>query len=155
MGKKTTEFQKRDIIAYYATCKNYSQTARKYKKSLNTIKSIILNNVTLLKKCDKYIDRSNDRILEQLDSDRVKNIINLSLKNIEESLNNKKVSTKDNITIFKSFVDSAIKWEELKVKVSVNEVKLSLLKIEMNRNNDSSTIDLAQTLIASLGITDV
>ena len=50
MGKHLTDSQKKKIIADYTECENYSQVARKYKVSFDTVKRTVLNDPETVKK---------------------------------------------------------------------------------------------------------
>lgn len=47
---KLTDKEKKQIVADYVNCENYSEVARKYKRSVNTIKRVVLANEEIANK---------------------------------------------------------------------------------------------------------
>ena len=53
MGEKISDKKKKQIIADYIECQNYSEVARKHKVSVNTV--LLFQQKILIKKQDIYI----------------------------------------------------------------------------------------------------
>ena len=124
MGEKISDKKKKQIIADYIECQNYSEVARKHKVSVNTVKNIVLKDKDTANKCKQKKEENTKDILEYMDSiyDKQKNIIDLSLSALEEK--------KDIATVYGVIFDKALKYKEIK-----------------NKNNEGSSADINNNII--------
>ena len=134
MGEKISDKKRKQIIADYIECQNYSEVARKHKVSVNTVKNIVLKDKDTANKCKQKKEENTKDILEYMDSiyDKQKNIIDLSLSALEEKLKNPDMFTnvKDIATVYGVIFDKALKYKEIK-----------------NKNNEGSSADINNNII--------
>lgn len=114
---KLTDKQKKMIIADYLECQNYSQVAQKYKRSVNTIKRVVLADKDIANKVNKKKEENTEDILGYLgeQNGRIKKVLEALLRGIETKANN--LTEKDNIrdltTAYGIIVDKQLKWLEV------------------------------------------
>lgn len=131
MGRaKLTDKQKKKIIADYMENGNYSETARKNKVAVDTVRRIILNsknNEDFVKKSKQKKEENTKDILEYMNSivSKQKKIIDLSLEALEEKLSDPDIFTnvKDIVTVYGVIFDKALKYKEMKLREAELEQK--------------------------------
>lgn len=70
MAKHLTDKQKKQIIANYVECQNYSQVARKYNISRNTVKAVVMSDKKIADKCQQKKEQNSVDILEYMESQK-------------------------------------------------------------------------------------
>lgn len=120
---KLTDKQKKKIIADYIQNQNYSETARKNKVAVDTVRRIILTNKddeNFVKKSKQKNEEDTKDILEYMNdiTKGQKKIINLSLEVIVEMLENrdKRLTGRDIAMIYGVIFDKALKYKEIQLK---------------------------------------
>ena len=136
---KLTDKDKKNIIADYVECQNYSEVARKYKISDTAVKKIVLADKDSLNKLEEKKEENTKDILKYMDSiyDKQKKVIDLSLEALEKKLTNPDMFTnvKDIATVYGVIFDKALKYKEIQIK---------------NEETDNSTINKNLIDIAEL-----
>lgn len=82
---KLTDIQKKLIIADYLECQNYSEVARKHKRSVPTIKSVVLADEQTLKKLKEKKEQNTKDIIEYMQekTEDTQRVLNKLLKGME------------------------------------------------------------------------
>lgn len=90
MAKHLTDKQKKNIIADYVECQNYSAVARKYKISDATVRRIVNNDEEITRKVEHKKEENTKDMIEYMDSKKqdAMTFIDLALKEMmkEEKL---------------------------------------------------------------------
>ena len=68
MAKKTTDKQRKKIVADYVECGNYSEVARKHKMSSEGVRRIVQNDTESWKKLEHKKEENSKDMIEYLDS---------------------------------------------------------------------------------------
>lgn len=141
---KLTNKQKKKIIADYIQNQNYSETARKNKVAVDTVRRIILTNKddeNFVKKSKQKKEEDTQDILEYMNdiTQGQKKVINLSLEVITEMLENrdKRLTGRDIAMIYGVIFDKALKYKEIQLKDKDN----------MNTEQINSAINNIATLL--------
>ena len=120
---KLTNKQKKKIIADYIQNQNYSETAKKNKVAVDTVRRIILTNKddeNFVKKSKQKKEEDTQDILEYMNdiTQGQKKVINLSLEVITEMLENrdKRLTGRDIAMIYGVIFDKALKYKEIQLK---------------------------------------
>ena len=120
---KLTNKQKKKIIADYIENQNYSETAKKNKVAVDTVRRIILTNKddeNFVKKSKQKREEDTKDILEYMSeiTQGQKKVINLSLEVITEMLENrdKRLTGRDIAMIYGVIFDKALKYKEIQLK---------------------------------------
>ena len=126
---KLTDKQKKEIIADYVECQNYSETARKFNVTDNAVRKIVLNNKDSSKMFDQKAKENTEEVLEAMKK-RSKKKIQL-LDKLFEAMDGKL----DNIDMFTNIKDLATAYgiimdKELKV------YELQLKDKEINKQHE-------------------
>ena len=150
---KLTDKQKKEIIADYVECQNYSEVARNFNISEGTVRNIIKsdNNKEITKKCEQKNKENTEEVLEAMKK-RSKTKINLLDKIFEAmdgKLNNIDMFTniKDLATAYGIIMDKELKLKELEIKEKelgtdnsedINEAKEILVTIRKAVDSNDS-----------------
>lgn len=67
-GKKLTDKQRKQLIAFYAECQNYSEVARKFGVSVNTVKRYVLGDKRTTRLCNEKNAQNTKDVFAFLDS---------------------------------------------------------------------------------------
>ena len=65
MGKLTDK-QKKEIIADYVECRNYSEVGRKHGVADNTVREIVLSNKDISEKLEQKSKENTEEVLEAM-----------------------------------------------------------------------------------------
>ena len=141
---KVTEKEKIKIIAYYTECQNYSEVARKFKRSDFTIRKIIKENENQIsKKIEQKKDECVETTLEHMEKQHElkKSVLDKLLKGIELKANDikkmDKMNIKDLATAYGIILDKELKVLELKRNSGniENEINNNIMNIADLINN--------------------
>lgn len=117
---KLTDKQKKKIIADYVSNGNYSETARMNNVSDVTVKKIVEQDKSSLKKFEQKKEENIKDILDYMDSiaEDQKEIIDLSLAALKQKLKKPDAftSVKDIATVYGVIFDKAMKLKEIRYK---------------------------------------
>ena len=131
--KNATDKEKKEIIAHYAKCQNYSETARAFGKSPNTIKYIIKHNEELAKICEEKVIQNTEKMVNLFKRD-FKKVMTIKKRYLDEALNEKKIAVtglRDLFTAYGIIIDKEFKLMEIELqreKLELEKEKLALEK---------------------------
>lgn len=122
---KLTDKQKKQIIADYVDCQNYSEVARKHKRSVPTIKNVVLADDDTLNKLKQKKEENSKDILQYMEekSQDIQRVLNSLLKGIEiKSIDlTDKDSIRDLSTAYGIILDKQFRYLELQRGMGNNE----------------------------------
>ena len=121
---KLTDLEKQQIIADYIETQNYSEVAKKYNRSVETIRNVVKDNKDVGEKLKQKKEENTQSTIEymQTQHESKKRILDKILKAIEEKA--------DNIDMFTNIKDLATAYGIILDK----ELKV----LELNRKNDNN-----------------
>ena len=115
-----TDKQRKEIIASYIECENYSEVARKFDVADNTVRDIVLKDEEIAKKLEQKHRENTDEVLEAMKKrskrkiqliDKIFDAMDGKLEKIDMFTN-----IKDLATAYGIIMDKELKVEELKLK---------------------------------------
>ena len=122
---KLTDLEKQQIIADYIETQNYSEVAKKYNRSVETIRNVVKYNEDVRKKLKQKKEENTQSTIEymQTQHESKKRILDKILKAIEEKADNIDMFTniKDLATAYGIILDKELKVLELNKKNDNNE----------------------------------
>ena len=122
---KLTDLEKQQIIADYIEKQNYSEVAKKYNRSVETIRNVVKDNEDVRKKLKQKKEENTQSTIEymQTQHESKKRILDKILKAIEEKADNIDMFTniKDLATAYGIILDKELKVLELNKKNENNE----------------------------------
>ena len=139
MADRLTDLKKKQIIAYYVECQNYSETARKFNVSDKTVKRLTTKDENVTKKVEQKNEENTKSVLEAMEERKEKKI--RILDKILDAMENKA----ENIDMFTNVKDLATAYgiildKEIKVK------ELSVKKDEVNQQSQIKRIQIINDL---------
>lgn len=123
---KLTDETKKNIIADYVNCQNYSEVARKYNLSVEAIRLIVKADKDVLKKLEAKKQENTISTLEYMQEqhETKKRILDKLLRSIElkaEDIENiDKMNIKDLATAYGIILDKELKLKEIDQKLNEN-----------------------------------
>ena len=128
-----SDYEKKQIIADYVECGNYSEVARKYNMSVNGIKDIVLADKDTAKLCKQKKEENSKNILEAMEKlhDKKINIINLCLDEIEQLLIDHAIAPSSIGTLYGIICDKELKIRELQLKEKEISKPVDVQKVEI------------------------
>lgn len=122
---KLTDLEKQQIIADYIETQNYSEVAKKYNRSVETIRNVVKDNKDVGEKLKQKKEENTQSTIEymQTQHESKKRILDKILKAIEEKADNIDMFTniKDLATAYGIILDKELKVLELNRKNENNE----------------------------------
>lgn len=122
---KLTDLEKQQIIADYIETQNYSEVAKKYNRSVETIRNVVKDNKDVGEKLKQKKQENTQSTIEymQTQHESKKRILDKILKAIEEKADNidKFTNIKDLATAYGIILDKELKVLELNRKNENNE----------------------------------
>ena len=122
---KLTDLEKQQIIADYIETQNYSEVAKKYNRSVETIRNVVKDNKDVGEKLKQKKQENTQSTIEymQTQHESKKRILDKILKAIEEKADNidKFTNIKDLATAYGIILDKELKVLELNRKNDNNE----------------------------------
>ena len=141
---KLTDKQKKEIIASYVECQNYSEVGRRFNIGESTVRNIVKDskNKDIAKKCEQKSKENTEEVLEAMKK-RSKTKIHL-LDKLFEAMDGKL----DNIDMFTNIKDLATAYGIIMDK----ELKIKELEIKEKENNRDNTQEIkeAKEIIVSI-----
>lgn len=144
---KLTDKEKKRMIADYIECQNYSEVARKYKRSVPTIKRVVLADEQILKKVKL---KKEENTLDTLDyimslkeqKTRLLNKLLNAMENKVDDTNNKiKQNMKDLATAYGIILDKDMKILEIQ-RGSANSEQLTKVQELLNKLDKEAQNDI-------------
>lgn len=133
MANRLTNLKKKQIIAYYVECQNYSETARKFDVSDKTVKRLTTKDENVTKKVEQKNEENTKSVLEAMEERKEKKIriLDKILDAIENKTENIDMFTnvKDLATAYGIIMDKEIRMKEIESqnKNKANEDSLQKL----------------------------
>lgn len=128
---KFTDLEKKNIIADYVDCQNYSQVAKKYNVSVEAIRRIVKEDKNIVKKLETKKEENTQSTIEymQTQHETKKRILDKILKAIETKAEDIDMFTniKDLATAYGIILDKELKVLELQRSKSEMENELTKL----------------------------
>ena len=128
---KFTDLEKKNIIADYVDCQNYSQVAKKYNVSVEAIRRIVKEDKDIVKKLETKKAENTQSTIEymQTQHETKKRILDKILKAIETKAEDVDMFTniKDLATAYGIILDKELKVLELQRSKSEMENELTKL----------------------------
>lgn len=119
MGKLTDK-QKKEIIASYVECENYSEVARRFNMSDEGVRKIVKQNEDSWKQLEQKREENTQEVLEAMKKRNQKKIIIIDkiFEAMEGKLKNVDMFTniKDLATAYGIILDKELKLKELEIK---------------------------------------
>lgn len=134
-----TDEEKKQIIAEYTECQNYSEVARRHNMSLNAIKNIVLADKETADLCRQKSKENTEEVLEAMKK-RSKTKIKL-LDKIFEAMDGKL----DNIDMFTNIKDLATAYGIIMDK-ELKLMELNLKKEEILQPTEVQRIEIINDL---------
>lgn len=120
MASRLTDKQKKEIIAYYVECQNYSETARKYNIDEKTVRRLIKSDDDFPKKAEQKMQENEENVLKAMEKRNKKKIqlIDKIFEAMDGKLDNIDMFTniKDLATAYGIIMDKELKRYELHLK---------------------------------------
>jgi len=120
MASKLSNKTKKQIIAYYAECNNYSETARRFNISVNGVKKIVLKDEESAKLFKQKSKENTEEVIEAMKKRTQKKIalIDKIFDAMDDKLDNVDMFTniKDLATAYGIIMDKELKIKELNIK---------------------------------------
>lgn len=137
---KLTDKQKKKIIADYVDNGNYSETARLNNVTDTTVRTLVKQDSTTLKKLEEKKEENTKDMLEYLKSknENKKRVIDLCFRALEDKLASPDMFTsiKDIVTVYGIIVDKDLKIKEIETsKGSENDINKNILNVANLLNN--------------------
>lgn len=140
---KFTDLEKKNIVADYVDCQNYSEVARKYNVSVEAIRRIVKEDDEIVKKLEAKKEENTQSTIEymQTQHETKKRILDKILTAIESKAEDVDMFTniKDLATAYGIILDKELKVLELQRgnanNEELNKVKELLGKIQEGANN--------------------
>lgn len=128
---KFTDLEKKNIIADYVDCQNYSQVAKKYNVSVEAIRRIVKEDKNIVKKLETKKEENTQSTIEYMKTqhETKKRILDKILKAIETKAEDADMFTniKDLATAYGIILDKELKVLELQRSKSEMETELTKL----------------------------
>jgi len=141
-----TDKEKKEIIAYYAECQNYSETGRKFNISDNAVRKIVVNNENSSKILEQKRQENTEDVLQAMKK-RSKKKIEIVDK-IFEAMDGKL----ENIDMFTNIKDLATAYGIIMDKeLKVVELDLKKQEIENKKNDNKDTLDKLDEVLKNIG----
>lgn len=130
-----TDKQRKEIIASYIECENYSEVARKFDVADNTVRDIVLKDEEIAKKLEQKHKENTEEVLEAMKKrskrkiqliDRIFDAMDGKLEKIDMFTN-----IKDLATAYGIIMDKELKVEELKLKKQEGKDNNKIQRIEI------------------------
>lgn len=141
-----TDKEKKEIIAYYVECQNYSETARRFNLDEKTIRNIVKKDTEFPKLAEQKREENTEDVLQAMKK-RSKKKIEIVDK-IFEAMDGKL----ENIDMFTNIKDLATAYGIIMDKeLKVVELDLKKQEIENKKNDNKDTLDKLDEVLKNIG----
>lgn len=142
MGKRLTDLEKKNIIAYYVECQNYSETARRFDIADMTVRRLVEKDESVLKKVEEKNIQNTKSVLEAMEDRKETkiNLLNKILLAMDKKVEDVDMFTniKDLATAYGIIMDKEIKIKELEIK-------------NKEHDNNQDTLDKLDEVLKNIG----
>ena len=143
-----TDKQKKEIIASYVECENYSEVARRFNVSDMTVKRLVEKpeNKDVLEKVEQKREENTQEVLEEMKK-RNKTKVEL-IDKIFKAMNGKL----ENVDMFTNIKDLATAYGIIMDKeLRIRELNLKEQEIKENKNNNKDTLNKLDEVLKNIG----
>lgn len=138
---KLTDLEKQQIFADYIETQNYSEVAKKYNRSVETIRNVVKDNEDIGKKLKQKKEENTQSTIEymQTQHESKKRILDKILKAIEEKADNIDMFTniKDLATAYGIILDKELKFMEMQ-RGNANNEELNKVRELLTKISDGA-----------------
>ena len=138
MGKRLNDLTRKHIQADYVETQNLSETARKFKVDVVTVKNIVeedKENISNKIKAKK--EENTQSVLEYMESKAQikKDIICMSLERLKEKIQKDKLNPNDLIRVYGVMIDKELGYKAVQKDNNIDELNNNILNIAKILNN--------------------
>ena len=138
MGKRLNDLTRKHIQADYVETQNLSETARKFKVDVVTVKNIVeedKENISNKIKAKK--EENTQSVLEYMESKAQikKDIISMSLERLKEKIQKDKLNPNDLIRVYGVMIDKELGYKAVQKDNNIDELNNNILNIAKILNN--------------------
>ena len=130
-----TDKQKKEIIASYVECENYSEVARKYNVSVDTVKRFVTQDKEIVNNLKQKREENTQEVLKAMKKRNNKKIeiIDKIFKAMDGKLDNIDMFTniKDLATAYGIIIDKELRLKELELKEKDNNKQDTVQRIQI------------------------
>lgn len=138
MGKRLNDLTRKHIQADYVETQNLSETARKFKVDVVTVKNIVeedKENISNKIKAKK--EENTQSVLEYMESKAQikKDIISMSLERLKEKIQKDELNPNDLIRVYGIMIDKELGYKAVQKDNNIDELNNNILNIAKILNN--------------------
>ena len=138
MGKRLNDLTRKHIQADYVETQNLSETARKFKVDVVTVKNIVeedKENISNKIKAKK--EENTQSVLEYMESKAQikKDIISMSLERLKEKIQKDELNPNDLIRVYGVMIDKELGYKAVQKDNNIDELNNNILNIAKILNN--------------------
>lgn len=117
-GKTVDSKTKKAIIADYLETENYSETAKKFNVTPQTVVNYVKKDENFRNLLKEKKEKENKTVLEEMEkmTEKKINILRLAMNEMERLLQEKKVTPNSLATIYGVLLDKELKYKEINLK---------------------------------------
>jgi cytidylate kinase len=148
-GKRIDDKLREEIRAYYASCGNMRETARKFGVSVSTVKKIS-------EESDEFDQLRAQKIREYIE--KAWDVIDRYIKRVADPELIQRTNARDSAVVIGTLWDKINKWEELKIKrqeLALKEEENEIKRLELERKqqgpSDEDVVRVVQAFAKALG----
>ena len=138
MGKRLNDLTRKHIQADYVETQNLSETARKFKVDVVTVKNIVEEDKeNISKKIKAKKEENTQSVLEYMESKAQikKDIISMSLERLKEKIQKDKLNPNDLIRVYGVMIDKELGYKAVQKDNNIDELNNNILNIAKILNN--------------------
>lgn len=138
MGKRLNDLTRKHIQADYVETQNLSETARKFKVDVVTVKNIVEEDKeNISKKIKAKKEENTQSVLEYMESKAQikKDIISMSLERLKEKIQKDKLNPNDLIRVYGVMIDKELGYKAVQKDNNIDELNNNILNIARILNN--------------------
>ena len=141
-----TDKQKKEIIASYVECENYSEVGRRFNLDEKTIRNIVKNDKEFPKIAEQKREENTKEVLDAMKERNGKKIA--IIDKIFEAMEGKL----EKIDMFTNIKDLATAYGIIMDKeLKIRELNLKEQEIKENKNNNKDTLDKLDEVLKNIG----
>lgn len=138
MGKRLNDLTRKHIQADYVETQNLSETARKFKVDVVTVKNIVEEDKeNISKKIKAKKEENTQSVLEYMESKAQikKDIISMSLERLKEKIQKDELNPNDLIRVYGVMIDKELGYKAVQKDNNIDELNNNILNIAKILNN--------------------
>lgn len=138
MGKRLNDLTRKHIQADYVETQNLSETARKFKVDVVTVKNIVeKDKENISNKIKAKKEENTQSVLEYMESKAQikKDIISMSLERLKEKIQKDELNPNDLIRVYGVMIDKELGYKAVQKDNNIDELNNNILNIAKILNN--------------------